>query len=254
MKHILLITAASLAVALSSCEEIARELLEQNDAEAPNSITSTPVESVKVEEISTDTPVQTNPTTPEDPVVSSIPPNEGETFTGEERSTSQVETVDEDGRRVTEGSTRNTNRVTNVNGEDVFAPEVTNTTPAAIVDDIQTNVNAYRLSIGLNAVILDDFLSGLAADHSKNVAMGISTALEGFEAREAAVTAQFGTIGLYGENTAENQTNGEGAVNQWLNTPRQKADIENSAFTHTGIGSYQDASGTIYYTQIYLEL
>ncbi len=153
------------------------------------------------------------------------------------------------------GSTTNTVEVVNVNGVDVEAPESTNTDPASIVTDIQTLVNNHRASIGVNVLTLDSFISNLTSEHSRNVAMGVASSLERFSDRQNALVVEFTLVGVYGENTAQNQTNGAGAVAQWLNTPRQRQDIENATYTHTGIGSYQDTeTGIIYYTQIFAEI
>ena len=264
MKHILLTATASLAILFSSCEETVTDILDQNQIEDPRSETESETPTTTSTETSEEETVTPNEETEiltledinnqSEENQEDLDNNLGD-FTGNERSTSQEETIDENGNTVTKGSVRNTTQVVNVNGEDVIAPEATNTDPNAIISDVLVNVNAYRATQGLTALILDDSVSAIAASHSENVAMGISGALEGFEEREATVTANFGSIIDYGENTAQNQTNGEGAVNQWLNTPRQRTEIENAAYTHTGIGSYQDAAtGIIYYTQIYFGL
>jgi uncharacterized protein YkwD len=57
---------------------------------------------------------------------------------------------------------------------------------------------------------------------------------------------------VLGENIAYNQEHddpGDFAVERWLSSPGHRANILNSEFDHTAIGSFVAADGTVYITQ-----
>ena len=246
MKHISIITAVILTITISSCEENAQELLDQNE--------------IPIEQNETDNDQEPGIITIVDNLDEKEPSKEIATddfsgSTGTEKSSSLEEITNGDGVTVKKGSTKNTVEVVNVNGKDVIAPESTNKDSVSIVNDIQRLVNEHRATVDENSLTIDDFMSNLALEHSKNLAMGSTSSHGGFETRQNAVISQFTNVGLFGENIATNQTNGKGAVTQWLESKRHRDNIENTAYTHTGIGTYQNPeTGSIYYTQIFAQI
>ncbi|MDD2568758.1 MAG: CAP domain-containing protein [Clostridia bacterium] len=55
-----------------------------------------------------------------------------------------------------------------------------------------------------------------------------------------------------GENIAMGQPNAKSVVEAWMNSPGHKANILNSSFTKLGVGVYQSANGTMYWSQMFI--
>ena len=53
------------------------------------------------------------------------------------------------------------------------------------------------------------------------------------------------------ENLAYGELSAEAVVKGWINSPGHKKNIEGN-YTLTGIGTYQDAKGVIYFTQLFM--
>ena len=59
---------------------------------------------------------------------------------------------------------------------------------------------------------------------------------------------------MYGENLARKFSTAAGCVNGWMNSPDHRANILSAGeygFTSCGIAVYEDANGTLYWTQIF---
>lgn len=56
-----------------------------------------------------------------------------------------------------------------------------------------------------------------------------------------------------GENIAWGQKTPQEVMNAWMNSQGHRANILNTAFTEIGIGVYQAPSGTMYWTQLFLQ-
>lgn len=59
---------------------------------------------------------------------------------------------------------------------------------------------------------------------------------------------------LCGENVAMGQESPEEAFEAWMNSPEHREAIEDGRYTHTGLGIFENARGTIYWTQIFIRI
>lgn len=118
--------------------------------------------------------------------------------------------------------------------------------------DILYHVNEYRKRKGLGALKFVEVANEQAAIHSKNMALKkASFSHDGFEQRIAVVSKTIGTVMGAAENLAYGELSAEAVVKGWINSPGHKKNIEGN-YTLTGIGTYQDAKGVIYFTQLFM--
>ncbi len=118
--------------------------------------------------------------------------------------------------------------------------------------DILYYVNQHRQSLGLGKLQAFDAATVQAYNHSKNMATG-KTAFghDGFESRVNSIMKNEGRISASAENVAYGKLSAKDVVNGWLNSPGHKKNIEGN-YALTGIGTYTDKRGVIYFTQIFL--
>lgn len=133
----------------------------------------------------------------------------------------------------------------------------TPTTPVstdAWTEEFMELINNHRTSIGLRALILDDGLTEIVLQHSKNMANG-TTAFghTGFSGRCSAGYDVLGGGNWCGENVAMGQKTPEAAYSAWMNSSGHRANIESSRATHTGFAYAKSSSGTYYWTQIFIQ-
>ena len=135
----------------------------------------------------------------------------------------------------------------NSNSDDSF----TNTTTTQYMD----LVNKYRVSLGLNTLILEDDMSKLATTHSQNMSSGaVSFGHSGFAQRCDSARAIMGNGNLCGEIVAQGQSTPESVFQSWLGSSGHRAKLQESRYTHTGFGYFKSEKGVIYWTQIFLEV
>lgn len=123
---------------------------------------------------------------------------------------------------------------------------------ATMQRDILYHVNEYRKRKGLGALKLVDIADEQATIHSKNMALKKAAfSHNGFEERIAIVSKKIGTVMAAAENLAYGELSAEEVVKGWINSPGHKKNIEGN-YTLTGIGTYQNAKGVIYFTQLFM--
>lgn len=116
-------------------------------------------------------------------------------------------------------------------------------------------VNNYRASIGLKALILETDMSALATTHSSNMASGaVGFGHTGFADRCDKSRGIMGSGNLCGEIVAQGQDTAQDVFASWMGSSGHRAKLEESRYTHTGFGYFKSAKGTIYWTQIFLEV
>jgi len=133
----------------------------------------------------------------------------------------------------------------------------TPTTPVstdAWTEEFMELINNHRTSIGLRALILDDGLTEIVLQHSKNMASG-TTAFghTGFSSRCSAGYEVLGGGNWCGENVAMGQKTPQAAYTAWMNSSGHRANIESTKATHTGFAYAKSSSGTYYWTQIFIQ-
>jgi uncharacterized protein YkwD len=122
--------------------------------------------------------------------------------------------------------------------------------------NIHKLVNEKRKLEGLVPLELNEFISGLAREHSnqqswlnKPLQKGLGINHEGFDERAEKI---FSTLGasIVGENIAIGYYSSASVVEAWMNSPEHKENILNPKFRRTGIGSTGFFENSIY-TQIF---
>lgn len=123
---------------------------------------------------------------------------------------------------------------------------------SSMTRDILYHVNEYRKKKGLGTLKMIAIADEQAALHSKNMALK-KTAFghNGFEERIQLISKSTGNISAAAENVAYGKLSAEEVVKGWINSPGHKKNIEGN-FTLTGIGVYEDATGVIFFTQLFM--
>ncbi|WP_037327925.1 CAP domain-containing protein [Asinibacterium sp. OR53] len=119
-------------------------------------------------------------------------------------------------------------------------------------DDILYYVNQHRLAKGLSKLQSFDAATVQAYNHSKNMATGRTPfGHTGFEDRINAIAKAEGRMSASAENVAYGELTAREVVQGWLKSPGHKKNIEGN-YALTGIGTYTDNRGIVYFTQIFL--
>lgn len=113
-------------------------------------------------------------------------------------------------------------------------------------------INDYRISIGLKALVTDNYTSTLADGHNDYMIANSEMSHANFDTRAQNLMDVMHAVKV-GENVAYNYETPEGAVNAWLNSAGHKENIE-GAFSHFGISITEDAVGRKYYTNIFIKI
>ncbi len=115
-------------------------------------------------------------------------------------------------------------------------------------------INNHRKGLGLKALKLEIDISALTELHSQDMSQGkIIFGHLGFSDRCADARLILGGGNLCGENVAMGQKSALAAFTAWMNSSGHRAHIEQSRFTHTGIGLAISSTGTFYWTELFLE-
>lgn len=113
-------------------------------------------------------------------------------------------------------------------------------------------INRYRTSQGLSALVIDERIVSQARNHSRNMAQGVTAfSHNGFNQRISATGISYLSAA---ENIATNQGYSDPAtiaVNGWLQSPGHLQNIRGN-FNFTGIGVAQNEAGGYYFTQIFM--
>ena len=118
-------------------------------------------------------------------------------------------------------------------------------------------INAERARYRLPALVWDGSLCRVARTHSDN--MGRRNFFEHDSPDGASLPDRVSAVGVawrsLGENIAYNQGQVDPvrvAVEQWMQSPKHRANILRSHFTHSAIGVARTADGRVYLTQIFI--
>lgn len=117
---------------------------------------------------------------------------------------------------------------------------------------IVDQVNAHRVSIGLNALTVNPAIARECRTHSTNMASGtVAFGHDGFSERIATLKKEITPYSGASENVAYIwNVNASEMVTNWLNSPGHKENIESEA-AQTGVGCAMGNDGKIYGTQIF---
>lgn len=123
--------------------------------------------------------------------------------------------------------------------------------------DVLRLVNEHRQSFSLDTLTEVNAIKSSAQLHSRNMAIGAVQPLThgDYEARMADIMNQLEISDrenvTYDELFAVGPTKAEQVVEAWLQSENKRATIEGN-YNLTGVGVRQDATGTYYYTMIFM--
>ena len=117
------------------------------------------------------------------------------------------------------------------------------TARAASKDEVLAQINSARTSAGLQELVEDETLDGVAAVRASECSISFSHIRPSGDA--------WYTVGsTRGENLAHavnaNQSKAENVVLAWLLSPKHKENVLRSTFTSVGIAYYSDDDGDTY--------
>ena len=117
--------------------------------------------------------------------------------------------------------------------------------------DLATLINNYRVSIGLNPLIIINHISAVSEGHDEYMIEKNQLSHDLFDQRFQNLVDVLGAIKV-GENVAYNFYSPQDALNAWLNSPGHKANIEGD-YTHFGVSIRENANGVTYYTNMFMK-
>jgi uncharacterized protein YkwD len=114
-------------------------------------------------------------------------------------------------------------------------------------------INAYRVSVGLNALEKINHISHKSEEHDEYMIINNVVNHNDFVARSENIMKVLGAKTV-SENIAYNYNTPQAALNAWLASPGHKENIEGD-FTHFGISIRENAvTGKKYYTNIFAKI
>jgi uncharacterized protein YkwD len=113
------------------------------------------------------------------------------------------------------------------------------------------SINLYRVSIGLNKLQQNNYISYKSEEHNNYMIKNNSVNHNGFVARSENIMKVLGAKSV-AENIAYNYKTIQGALDAWIRSPGHKKNLEGD-FTHFGISIRENAEGKKYYTNIFVK-
>ncbi len=119
--------------------------------------------------------------------------------------------------------------------------------------EILVLVNKHRKSLGLQPLKANDAAKRAAQSHSKNMAdKKVEFGHPQFNERMDALSRKINPKPhAWAENVASGQNTAQGALEDWLNSPGHKKNLEGD-YNLTGIGIAKGRNGNLYFTQIFI--
>lgn len=140
-------------------------------------------------------------------------------------------------------------------------PPQTPTKPAApdtgsgnqsYVDRVVELVNQERAKGGLKPLTVNRSAEAAALVRAKETEKSFSHTRPNGSSFSTALTEQGVSYRTAGENIAWGQRSPEQVMQGWMNSAGHRANIMNPKFTSIGVGYYRSASGTNYWTQLFI--
>ena len=117
--------------------------------------------------------------------------------------------------------------------------------------ELLDEVNAYRVSVGLNPLQIIEHISYKSSEHNDYMLATHTVTHEGFEERKSNLQEVLGAYRV-GENVAYAYSSAQSTVNAWVNSPSHKANLEGD-YTHFGASIKTDEQGRKYYTNMFIK-
>jgi uncharacterized protein YkwD len=124
--------------------------------------------------------------------------------------------------------------------------------PSADLDnDVLRYTNEFRKAHGLPALVMRTDLNMIARKHSEDMANGrCEFGHSGFDQRFEKIR-KFLRSYAAAENVAFGSTTGQGVVEQWKNSSGHRDNLLGT-YKYIGIGTASNASGHLYFTQLFV--
>jgi uncharacterized protein YkwD len=120
--------------------------------------------------------------------------------------------------------------------------------------DYFTLMNRHRKSQNLKALKHNSLIEAEASLHTEDMAKGrVAFGHSGFSNRCQRLKAELKAVGC-GEIVARGQKTADAVLDSWLKSSSHRKTLENSTYTHTGVSSFKDHAGKLYWTQIFLRI
>ncbi|NAY91845.1 CAP domain-containing protein [Muricauda sp. JGD-17] len=113
-------------------------------------------------------------------------------------------------------------------------------------------VNAYRNSVGVDALEKSPSAYKYAQEHNEYMISKNSLSHDNFEERASKIAEETNAKSV-SENVARFYTTAEQALEGWLNSASHRAALEGN-YTHTTLSVQLDKAGRPYFTQIFLTI
>ncbi|MGN0377943.1 MAG: CAP domain-containing protein [Suilimivivens sp.] len=113
-------------------------------------------------------------------------------------------------------------------------------------------VNEERAKAGLPALTIDVNTEAAALVRAKEIKQSFSHTRPNGSQFATALKEQGVSYRGAGENIAYGQKSPEAVMQAWMNSEGHRANILNPKYTKIGVGHYQDANGTNYWTQLFI--
>lgn len=130
-------------------------------------------------------------------------------------------------------------------------PEQDNTTSASYVQQVIDLVNEERAKAGLSPLTESSSVAQAADIRAKEIATSFSHTRPDGSSFSTALQQSGASYRGAGENIAYGQRTPEAVMNSWMNSQGHRANILNENYTTIGVGYYEDANGTDYWTQLF---
>jgi uncharacterized protein YkwD len=127
-----------------------------------------------------------------------------------------------------------------------------NYTYTSLEDETLALVNSYRVSIGLNSLEKDNFISLKSEEHNSYMINSKVASHNNFNTRYQSIVETLGAIKL-GENIAYNYYSSKNMLDAWLKSTLHKECLEGD-YTHFGISIRLSPEGNIYCTNIFAKI
>lgn len=130
------------------------------------------------------------------------------------------------------------------------APE-TDGSVHSYVTEVVRLVNIERAKAGLAELSFDQTVAAAAEVRAKEIEISFSHTRPNGTSFSTAITEQGASFRGAGENIAWGQRSPQEVVTGWMNSEGHRANILNKNYTTIGVGYYQNANGTNYWTQLF---
>lgn len=124
-------------------------------------------------------------------------------------------------------------------------------TENSVTAEVVRLVNEERTKAGVAPLTAEPKAGAAAAVRAKELETSFSHTRPNGSGFESALKEQGASYTSAGENIAWGQKSAQEVVTAWMNSAGHRANILSPNFTQIGVGHYQSASGTQYWTQLF---